>query len=267
MNIKTAVIAICMAACATDTAAQLNRVNRRIEYNNRDVEKDRYPLWQRISLGGGMHFLSNKTDFSFRTVTNEVYSRPATLKSDNALAASLDVYFPLRRFSQRSCFAISAGVNFITATLTHDTVILGPQIYQKDLAAAFIGVPIGVEYKTGGDAVQSKAYRTMFTVGVGIMPTYVQSDGLKTEGPANDDEQMKMLSYAKVEGGFFAGIAIKLRAMAYLGNVTTVQSYETVKRETPPNNTLGYRTVSSRGPLGFNLSLILMPGSAGWRKY
>ncbi len=267
MNIKIAVLAICMAAAATDAAAQLNRVNRRIEYNNRDVEKGRYPLWQRISLGGGMHFLSNKADYSFRTVTNQVYSRPATLKSKPGYAASLDVYFPLRRFSQRSCFAISAGVNMIVANLTHDTVILGPQIYQKDLAAAFIGVPIGVEYKTGGDAVQSKAYGTMFTVGVGVMPTYVQSDGLKTEGPANDDQQMKMLSYAKVEAGFLAGIAIKIRAMAYLGNVVTVQSYETVKRETAPNDILGYRTASSRGPLGFNLSLILMPGSAGWKRY
>lgn len=265
MHIKKLILVLCIGTIATNAEAQLNRVNKRLEYNNRK-EKGRYPLWQRISLGYGRHFMFDKANFTYRSVTNQFFSTSTSLRTSGSMAVSLDAYFPVSRFSTRSCFAISAGINYVNAVLTHDTVFVGPTVLQKDLETAFISVPIGLDFKTGGDAVQSKAYKTMFTAGVGILPTYIQSTGFESEGSKSIDQETKILSYLKVEAGFFAGIAFKLRGMAYFGNLVLADRQETIIKEGTQDQILGYRRTTSSGPMGYTISLIVMPGSAGWRK-
>ncbi|OSZ78069.1 hypothetical protein CAP35_07335 [Chitinophagaceae bacterium IBVUCB1] len=265
MNIKKIVLALSVLCIASDADAQLHRLNKRIEYNNQK-EKGRYPLWQRISLGYGRHFMFDKAEFTYRSVTNQFFSTSASLRTSGSMALSLDAYFPVARFSKRSCFAISAGVSYINAMLTHDTVFVGPTVLQKDLETAFISVPIGIDFKMGGDAVQSKEYKTMFTAGVGILPTYIQSTGFESEGSKSIDQETKILSYLKVEAGFFAGIAFKLRGMAYFGNLILADRQETIIKEGTQDQILGYRRTTSSGPMGYTISLIIMPGSAGWRR-
>lgn len=266
MRIKFTALALVASLAAFKADAQLNRVNKRIEYNGKRQNGLKYPLWQRIGIGYGTHFLFNKADFTYRTVNQQVYSTSAALKSNPSMVGSLDIYLPVSHYSDRSCFAIGIGVNYIASTLTHDTISLSNTSLQRDLKAAIIGVPISLELKTGGDAAQSKAYGTMFTIGAGIQPMYIQSEGFESEGSKSIDQDAKILSFIKAEAGFRAGLAFKLRAMAYIGSLTLIDKQETIIKEGTTETILGYRRTTSTGPLGYTLQLIVMPGALGWRK-
>lgn len=267
MNIKLSALALIALLSANKADAQLYRLGKSPNYNVRKQEKGQYPLWQRIQLGYGVHMLYNKAVFEYRTVGNNFYTNISSMKATKSMVASLDVYFPIAHMSPRSCFAINAGFNYIATTLTHDTVVLGPSMaFQKDLKTAIIGLPISLDFKMGADAAQSKRYATMFTVGAGIQPMYIQSDGFKSEGSKSIDQDTKILSFVKAEAGFRAGLAFKLRAMAYLGQLTLVDRQETIVKEGTTNTILGYRRTSSTGPLGYTLQLIIMPGALGWKK-
>lgn len=267
MNIRLSALALVALLSAHKADAQLYRLGKSPNYNVRKQEKGKYPLWQRIQLGYGIHVMSNKANFEYRTVGNVFYTSATSLKASNTMAASLDVYFPISHFSPRSCFAINAGFNYIANTLTHDTVVLGPNMnYQQDLKTAVVGIPISLDFKTGGDAAQSKKYGTMFTVGAGIQPMYIMSDGFKSEGSKSINQDTKILSFIKAEAGFRAGLAFKLRAMAYIGQLTLVDRQETIIKEGTASTILGYRRTTSSGPLGYTLQLIIMPGAIGWKK-
>lgn len=267
MNIKLSALALVALLSANQADAQLYRLGKSPNYNVRKQEKGQYPLWQRIQLGYGIHTLSNKANFEYRTVDNKTYTSIASLKSAQSMVGSLDVYFPVAHMTPRYCFAINAGANVIMNTLTHDTVVLGPNMsFQKDLKTMIIGVPISLDFKAGGDAAQSKQYGTMFTVGAGIQPMYIQSDGFKSEGSKSINQDTKILSFIKAEAGFRAGLAFKLRAMAYIGQLTLVDRQETIIKEGTASTILGYRRTTSSGPLGYTLQLIVMPGAIGWKK-
>lgn len=266
MNIRLSALVLVALLCAGKADAQLYRLGQRPNYNVRKQKKGEYPFWQRIQLGYGMHFLYNKANFEYRTIQNQFYYNTTSLKATGSMVASLDVYIPVSHFSPRSCFAINFGFNYIANTLTHDTVVLGPTTFQQNLKTAVIGVPISLDFKTGGDAAQSKRYGTMFTVGAGIQPMYVQSDGFKSEGSKSINQDTKILSFIKAEAGFRAGLAFKLRAMAYLGQLTLVDRQETIVKEGTESTILGYRHTTSSGPLGYTLQLIIMPGALGWKR-
>lgn len=267
MNIRLSALALVALLSANKADAQLYRLGKSPNYNVRKQEKGKYPLWQRIQLGYGIHVLNNKANFEYRTVDNKFYSSITSMKASKTMVGSLDVYFPVAHMTPRSCFAINAGVNIIMNTLTHDTVVLGSTMsFQKDLKTSVIGVPISLDYKTGGDAAQSKDYGAMFTVGAGIQPMYIQSDGFKSEGSKSINQDTKILSFIKAEAGFRAGLAFKLRAMAYIGQLTLVDRQETIIKEGTTSTILGYRRTTSSGPLGYTLQLIIMPGAIGWKK-
>lgn len=267
MNIRLSALALIALLSAHKADAQLYRLGKSPNYNVRKQEKGKYPLGQRIQLGYGVHFLYNKANFEYRTIQNQFYYSSTSIKATKSMVGSLDVYFPIAHFSERSCFAINAGINVIMNTLTHDTVVLGPNMtFQKDLKTMIVGVPISLDYKTGGDAAQSKRYGTMFTVGAGIQPMYIQSDGFKSEGSKSIDQDTKILSFIKAEAGFRAGMAFKLRAMAYIGQLTLIDRQETIIKEGTESTILGYRHTTSSGPLGYTIQLIIMPGSFGWKK-
>ncbi|HLO69653.1 MAG TPA: hypothetical protein VK167_02205 [Flavipsychrobacter sp.] len=267
MNIKLTALAFVVLLSANKADAQLYRLGKRPNYNVRKQEKGKYPFGQRIQLGYGMHFLYNKANFEYRTIQNQFYNSTTSIKSSQSMVGSLDVYFPVAHMREHSCFAINAGFNVIMNTLTHDTVVLGPNMtFQKDLKTMIVGLPISLDYKRGGDAAQSKRYGTMFTVGAGIQPMYIQSDGFKSEGSKSIDQDTKILSFIKAEAGFRAGMAFKLRAMAYIGQLTLIDRQETIIKEGTESTILGYRRTTSSGPLGYTVQLIIMPGALGWKK-
>lgn len=266
MNIRLSALALVALLFAHKADAQLYRLGKSPNYNVRKQEKGKYPFGQRIQLGYGIHMMNNKANFEYRTVGNVFYTSVTSMKATKTMAVSLDVYFPVSHFSPRSCFAINAGFNYIANTLTHDTVVLGPTMnFQQDLKTSVIGIPISLDFKTGGDAAQSKRYATMFTVGAGIQPMYISSDGFKSEGSKSINQDTKVLSFVKAEAGFRAGLAFKLRAMAYIGQLTLVDKQETIKIE-GTESILGYRRTTSSGPLGYTLQLIIMPGAIGWKR-
>jgi hypothetical protein len=158
------------------------------------------------------------------------------------------------------------------ATFTHDTVEFGGTgtnlLYAKERKLMVGGLPISIDFKTGGEAISCKQRRAMFTVGVGVQPSMIQlkEDGqdeignkppgkIKVNDPAASYSRIRMASFVKVEAGFFAGIAFKLRYVAYFGEMGMIK--ESVKDS-------DFR-VKASGTFGSTISIIIMPFSMGWK--
>ena len=55
MNIRLSALALVALLSANKADAQLYRLGKSPNYNVRKQEKGKYPLWQRIQLGYGIH--------------------------------------------------------------------------------------------------------------------------------------------------------------------------------------------------------------------
>ena len=253
--------------------AQGNR-NRNMYSENSTFKEEKGNLLQRMSLGYGMYFTQQKFDFSY--VVPKDGSEINVIKNGKVkggMALNLDFHFPISRISKSSVASISAGVNMINAKFIHDTVQFGGQgsnlLDMKERKFTMIGVPISIDFKTGGDALANKSRRTMFTVGVGVQPSMIQvTEGeqdsigianpkrVKVKDPSASYSHFKVAPFAKVEAGFFAGIAFKIRYVAYFGEMGLIT--ESVKDSD--------FKVKASGGFGSTISLVIMPFSMGWRK-
>lgn len=116
-----------------------------------------------------------------------------------------------------------------------------------------MALPVGVDYKTGCDAMFDKTKKGCASFGAGVYPTfgvtvYQGSGGFK----------FKARPYIKGEIGFFAGICFKVRAMYVLGSIPYIDYGDKYA---------GYEETTSFKSKGtLNLSLVLMPMSWKWSK-
>ena len=119
--------------------------------------------------------------------------------------------------------------------------------------SADIGVPIGLDYKFGADALRDKSQRFCATIGMGVYPSF-------TLTAYNGDAQAKshVLPYIKGEVGIFAGICMKLRAQFNFGDI----KYIDYGSET----NYGSSHTSLKGKSSLSLGLVLMPFSWKWNR-
>ncbi|GEM_PF-710856 len=78
-----------------------------------------------------------------------------------------------------------------------------------------IGVPVSLDFKFGFDALKYKNIRWASSVGIGVMPQFTMSAGI----PNFESESFAIgvTPFIKGDIGFFAGIAMKLRAQVGFG--------------------------------------------------
>jgi len=241
--------------------------------DNRNSKDSKGSIAHRMSLGGGLYFNHQSFDFTYVRPSDGTHfnaQRNATVKQ--GVTGSLDFNFPISRISTTSNVSLNIGLNVAMATFTHDTVEFGGTgtnlLYAKDRKLMMGGLPISIDFKTGGEAICCKQRKTMFTLGVGVQPSMIQlkEDGqdeignkppgkIKVNDPAATYSRIRMASFVKVEAGFFAGIAFKLRYVAYFGEMGMIK--ESVKDS-------DFR-VKANGTFGSTVSLIIMPFSMGWK--
>lgn len=261
-----------MTAMTLNADAQSNR-NHHMYSDNSNFKQEKGTLMHRMSLGAGKYFTQQKFDFTYivpKDGSEINVIKNAKVKS--GITAGLDFHFPVSRLSKASVASISAGINVAMAKFSHDTIQFGGTgsnlLYMKERNMMMIGVPISIEFKTGGDALSNKARRTMFTAGVGIQPSMIQiTEGgqdsigipnpkrVKVNDPSASYSHIKVAPFVKLEAGFFAGIAFKIRYVGYFGEMGLIT--ESVKDSD--------FKVKTTGGYGSTVSLILMPFSMGWR--
>lgn len=246
-------------------------------YRKNESKEKRFDmaLHKRIYLGVyGWHFMSNPMTmrvrdsiyydgYDFRDKINgkELDTTfTAQARITKSLSGYLGVSVPLAMPNNKSMFCLDIEANILTGAITYDTIIL-PLGY-KDLQIAetipfmMASAPISFNYKFGGDATLSKDNRTLLSAGAGIATTYITVDD-----NTNAEALIRAVPFIKAEVGFVFGFAFKLRGTAYLGN------YNLIDYKSPEASTaVGMLSRQYSGPLGYNLSVIIMPMAFSWDK-
>jgi hypothetical protein len=94
----------------------------------------------------------------------------------------------------------------------------------------------------------------MFAIGGGVL-----FGGASSYLATQKQAPVTAIPFVKIEAGYFAGIAFKLRGVAYFGDANFV--------DRPTGKIFGddVLTTKTHSGYGYQLSLIIMPFAYGWR--
>ena len=126
-------------------------------------------------------------------------------------------------------------------------------------------IPLGISYKVGCDAIESKRLALCAAFGAGIIPQ-MNMTNLESINQFSTQYGWGVTPYAKIDLGFFAGICWKVRFMYTYGKVNLFDANAPIPGSTPSAPRL------TDGPFGFSstsdfmVSLVIMPFAAGWRE-
>lgn len=267
-------LAVLFLSYVPSDAQFISSLNR---YRNNDKKDNKIELQlhKRIYLGVyGWHFMSNPMEMRIRDTaywTDDAFaikenggevdtSFTVTANLTESLSGYIGVSVPVAMPNDKSMFCLDIEANVLAGALTYDTVTV--PLYYKDLKVSetlpFLmgSVPISFNYKYGGDASLSKDHRTLLSLGAGLATSYITIDD-----NTNSDALITAIPFVKAEVGFVWGIAFKLRGTAYLGN------YNLIDYDSPEQSTaIGVLNRRLTGPLGYNVSVILMPLSFTWER-
>jgi hypothetical protein len=227
-------------------------------YAARGIGSER--VWQRLYVGIGKHIVSGRAQLHYNgpdsTGKQISIDYDRRLKGSRSFVLHAGTFFPITLFSDNSGLALNIELMGSYAELDYDSIVFYPKaVYDRAIPYLILGVPVSLDLKTGGDVSLSKMRRQMFAIGAGVVtcistPSVVER---RTEVPVT------AIPFLKVEAGVFAGLAFKLRGVAYLRNAINInKSYSNVFADDEIK-------VRMRAGYGYHLSLIIMPFSYGWR--
>ena len=129
--------------------------------------------------------------------------------------------------------------------------------YNYSLAIGNLAVPLTLDYKTGGEALFDKSYRTSFTVGAGLSPVMYGTNFGNIK-----KNKFGIRPFVHAEIGVFAAIEWKIR-LSYMPGTTKVMDLysDDAGMETMPVDSHIQMTTSSM----FSVGISLMPFSFGWK--
>lgn len=219
----------------------------------------RYELGYSVALGNGFFVVDsryrNPIDNSKRQY---LFSKNFGFRGMSINAAT---HFPITNITERSILTLGFGAianvfSWELGNMTADTLVLG-----SSPASGFqIGIPVGLEYKAGGEATLDKADKVSITLGAGICPTF---HAAHIDNGDINQSKFNIQPYLKAELGFFAGIEWKIKAM-YLMKSTKVIDYST--GDPNLNSTIQYSNSQFKTGSIFTVGLAIMPFSWDWDK-
>jgi hypothetical protein len=179
------------------------------------------------------------------------------------VGGSIGLSIPFKATGHISCWAVSLHLMAHMYTWTDLNESFGkldgtytPVTPSLEGTTMQIALPIGIDYRIGNDAIESKRLAFGTSLGAGVMPNYNMSS-LTGIDSIRSHNAFGFNPYVKVEGSVFLGICMKVRIMYTLGDVTLIDVNKPVHYRID-----GPFKVTSNGNL--MLSLVLMPFSSGW---
>lgn len=220
-------------------------------------------IYQRTYLGFGKHLVSG--GFSLEYLANDSLGNAVTISAEQKLRASKSLvvqagsFFPIALLGDNSALALNLELLFSYAEFDGDSISIHPEItFDKRIPYVIAGIPISLDYKTGGDVSLSKKQKQMFALGAGVVPC------ISTPAVVNRATQsappITAVPFAKLEVGFFAGLAFKFRAVAYLRGGINVSRTEKNLYFIPDE-----LNIKVKSGYGYHFTFIVMPFSYGWR--
>jgi hypothetical protein len=217
---------------------------------------------QRLYLGFGKHLVSGS--FSLQYTANDTLGNSITVSAEQKLSASHSVvvhagsFFPIALMGESSMLALNIELLFSYAEFAYDSIVIHPDIvYKKRVPYLIAGIPLSLDFKTGGDVSLSKKSKQMFAAGLGVTPCISTPAAINRK--TQSSPPLTAVPFVKLEVGAFVGLAFKLRAVAYLRGGINVRKTE--KNIYFPPDDLSLKVQSG---YGYQLSLIVMPFSYSW---
>jgi hypothetical protein len=213
--------------------------------------------------------------------TREVVNNKQTLSlgTSSGYGYGLAMSFPLTAMGKKSALAISSAVmvsmvKFKSVGLVKLRYDLA---YEDDYTYSQAYFPLSLDLKFGGDALYDRSTKYMFNLGFGAYPYITTGSSLYPEfytGLGGGLMAGGIKPFAKLEAGFFAGIAFKLRMMYTLsplvfdeGGISQVQTLKVGQGSNPGDYVSA--NVDSEFKLSTSpdlvLTLCIMPFSRKWQ--
>jgi hypothetical protein len=190
------------------------------------------------------------------------------VKTKGGFGVTLGTHFPIVQLSDNSCLSISLDYLYNLLVWDADMVKIdgydattGAYTYNStyiiSAATVHMGLPVGIDYKMGGEASLDRSNRTSLTLGTGFYPSMNA-----TIFENNAGAKLKIQPYLKAEFGAFAGVNWKVRALYSFGRLEYID-YSSSLTGT------GYAYEESASLISKSslvLSLMVQPFSFGWSK-
>ena len=174
------------------------------------------------------------------------------LKTSAAFGVTAGTYVPIKRLGQSSMLVF--GVDFMYNMMTWKPTTGDEGTIGFDGLTAQMALPVGLDFKFGADALNVKDKRFCATLGFGAFPSYELTTIENT--PLSFDPVFSVAPYAKAEVGVFAGICMKVRAIAAFGKIGYLEYTDKDLNS----------TTSFYGNTNFAVSLLIMPFSFTWQR-
>jgi len=213
----------------------------------------------------GYSFISTSADykgkftvFDSKSFKDTAVYRTGNVKTSVAWGISTGTYIPLTHMGNNS--ALVLDVNFMYNFFLWKGI--GEGIYGTtvgwDFSGATIqmGLPIGLDIKTGSDATLNRHQRFCYTVGAGVQPVYNFTAFEEGAGI-----QFKASPYLKAEVGVFAGICMKARLTYTMGKTSYIS--QTNGFGGMYDNLLSDFTLTGKSSM--MATLVIMPFSWAWK--
>lgn len=227
--------------------------------------------WQRVSIGFGIPIISGTTTYNYtQTDFNGDLGAKSTegnVKLKTGLTINGGTFVPLMLLSEKLQLVINMEAMASLGLINTDSVTLENVDTKASIESPFImlGLPVGMDIISGSHMSLNKNDRFMWGIGAGVNPALVYPT------PSNDPA-FAVIPYAKVELGFFAGVAFKLRGTAYFGSNkgSETNNYYSSTYDGNGNltNIVSSQVVSNiTYNYGFTLTLNVMLLSWGWSDF
>ena len=124
-----------------------------------------------------------------------------------------------------------------------------------------VGIPIGIEYKSGGEVSMNKRDNSLFTIGCGIAPSMSLFKVFVSQ------TETSIREYAMMEFGFYQKLGCKIRITYYGGKIPLINVQGAQLNEmnnyktTGPTGTMN---INATGTRDFNFAILLLPFAGKW---
>lgn len=259
MRLICFIICLCTALGFTTSAQYKSDRPLNDYYRQLGIGNER--ILQRFILGIGKHSIPGTADLEYNGT--DTLGLPINVKTDAKLKSRhsyvfhFGTYLPIFLLSDNSQLGLGIEAMASYTDLTIDSVVFAAQrVYRKSEAIIMGGVPISLDYKTGGEVSLSKANKILFTIGAGVNFCGFRNYLEEPKTP------FRPIPFAKMEVGFCAGIAMKLRATAYFGRADFInrKTYNVLYGDMPDE----LDTKTNTG-FGYSISFIILPISYNWK--
>ena len=153
-------------------------------------------------------------------------------------------------------FDWSFGVHFYSWKLVdRDDPVTGK--YTLKAATMMFEMPMGLSYRSGGEASLDPKDKMLLTVGAGFAPTVAVTGVLSSDLESAAGLQFKMRPYITADAGYFFGVAMKAKITYYLTPLELMN-----KLDGDIHN--GQSSLTVTGTSNFVVSLVILPFSFKW---